>query len=422
VTKSSIKTLVGSIKQHVVRVVLAAGVGGIVGLLVTGIQGVTLTQILERVRELPLLAMAAAPALGLLLAALCLRFIAGGAPPQVADAYIGSLHDPDARLDLSPLPGRLFAAIMTIGMGGALGLGGVALYAGAGVGAFAETRIGRFIGDRDTKMLMIAGAAAGIAALFQTPITGVIFALEVPYTKGVGRQNPIPILVASLAGYFVNVGFRGQSYLFDVIGETNLNWRGLLLALAIGLIAGAVAHSFAILLRISRQIACRYPLWIRLLISGTALFGVVILAATFAKDGEILGTGLLAIEWALDPTHAAGAIAGMLILRISATALSLSGDGVGGVFTPLVSAGVLVGRFASGVVGRADETVFAVIGGAAFLGAGYRVPFAAVTFALETTGRPEFIIPAIIAVLAAHLTMGSQSVSEEQRNDLEATW
>jgi CIC family chloride channel protein len=152
------------------------------------------------------------------------------------------------------------------------------------------------------------------------------------------------------------------------------------------------------------------------------LFGIVLLASTIAKDGVILGTGTLAIEWAADPTHALGAVAGMLVLRIAANAVTLSGGGVGGVFIPLVAAGALTGRLAGGLIGRADDTLFAVVGAAAFLGAGYRVPLAAVTFVAETTGRPGFIIPAMIAAFAAELTMGSKSVSEEQRDDAEATW
>ena len=151
---------------RIVPMLLAAGVGVITGLVVTGIKQLTLTQMLARVQSLPLLAMAAAPAVGLVLAALCLRFIGRRTAPVIADAYIRNIHEPDSQLDLQPVPGRLMGAVATIGFGGALGLEAVALYAGAGIGAFAETRLGRFIKRPDTKMLMVAGAAAGVATLF----------------------------------------------------------------------------------------------------------------------------------------------------------------------------------------------------------------------------------------------------------------
>jgi CIC family chloride channel protein len=62
-----------------------------------------------------------------------------------------------------------------------------------------------------------------------------------------------------------------------------------------------------------------------------------------------------------------------------------------------------------------------VVGVAAFLGAGYRVPLAAVMFVAETTGRPGFIVPGVIAAVAAELVMGSASVTRYQRRGMPAT-
>ncbi len=407
---------------RIVPMLLAAGVGVITGLFVTAMQLLTLNEMLARVEGLPLIAMAAAPAVGLVLAALCLRFIGKRTAPVISDAYIRNIHEPDSRLDLQPVPARLLGSVATIGLGGALGLEAVALYAGAAIGQLAETRLGRFIKGPDAKMLMVAGAAAGVSTVFHTPLTGAIFALEVPFRGRLGRHNPVPVLVASLAGYLVNVRIEGPSRLFPVHGNVNISWSDLLLALALGIAAGAVAHLFAILIRLSKRIVKKYPLSLRLPVASILMFGIVLLSSTIAEDSTVLGTGTLAIKWAADPTHAAGAIAGMLLLRIAANVITLGGGGAGGVFIPLVAAGALTGRLAGGLTGRADDTLFAVVGAAAFLGAGYRVPLAAVTFVAETTGRPGFIIPAMIAAFAAELTMGSKSVSEEQRDDAEATW
>ena len=67
-----------------------------------------------------------------------------------------------------------------------------------------------------------------------------------------------------------------------------------------------------------------------------------------------------------------------------------------------------------GVVNRSDLDLFIVIGVAAFLGAGYRVPLAAVMFVAETTGRPSFVVPGLIAAVAAELVMGHSSVTTYQ--------
>jgi CIC family chloride channel protein len=78
----------------------------------------------------------------------------------------------------------------------------------------------------------------------------------------------------------------------------------------------------------------------------------------------------------------------------------------------------LLGRAAGGLVGRVDDTMFLIVGVAAFLGAGYRVPLAAVMFVAEASGRPGFVVPALLAAVAASLVMGRSSVTTYQRATL----
>jgi len=91
----------------------------------------------------------------------------------------------------------------------------------------------------------------------------------------------------------------------------------------------------------------------------------------------------------------------------------VAGGGVGGLFVPLVVAGALLGRMFGAVIGH-DDSLFLVVGIAAFLGAGYRVPLAAVMFVAETTGRPGFVVPGLIAAVAAEMLMGASSVTTHQ--------
>ena len=103
----------------------------------------------------------------------------------------------------------------------------------------------------------------------------------------------------------------------------------------------------------------------------------------------------------------------MLGLRCVATAATVSGGGAGGLFIPLVVAGALLGQAFETVAGGAAG-LFPLIGVAAFLGAGYRVPLAAVMFVAEATGRPGFIVPALLAAVAGELVMGRASVTAYQ--------
>jgi CIC family chloride channel protein len=141
----------------------------------------------------------------------------------------------------------------------------------------------------------------------------------------------------------------------------------------------------------------------------------VLFAVGRGLTGEslVLTPGYGVIAWALVPGRAVAVLLAVLALRCVATAASVAGGGVGGLFVPLVVAGALLGRAFGAALGSTDS-LFLVIGIAAFLGAGYRVPLAAVVFVAETTGRPGFVVPGLIAAVVAELVMHQTSVTAYQ--------
>jgi CBS domain-containing protein len=131
-----------------------------------------------------------------------------------------------------------------------------------------------------------------------------------------------------------------------------------------------------------------------------------------------LGAGYDVITWATDPHRGLWLVAGLFVLRALATAGTQWGGGAGGMFVPLVVQGALLGRLVQGALGEmganAGSNLFVLVGMAAFLGAGYRVPLAAVMFVAETTGRPGFIVPGLLACAVANLVMGRKAASPYQ--------
>src|SRR5207244_1349986 len=105
----------------------------------------------------------------------------------------------------------------------------------------------------------------------------------------------------------------------------------------------------------------------------------------------------------------------ILLLRCVATSATLAAGGVGGLFIPLVVAGALTGRIVGTGFHSVDLSLFTVIGIAAFLGAGYRVPLAAIMFVAEATGRPGFVVPGLLATVVAGLVMNRSSVTSYQQ-------
>jgi CIC family chloride channel protein len=182
------------------------------------------------------------------------------------------------------------------------------------------------------------------------------------------------------------------------------------------------ARLFSRLVRIGKAFTLR-PIAIRLVISGLTLSAVFFVTRTITAenwnpaDGESLslGPGYEVIGW-LGEEHALWLLIAVFVLRMVSTSATIAGGGVGGVFIPLVVGGALVGRAVGDLFNTLDPALYVLLGIAAFLGAGYRVPLAAVMFVAEATGQPGFIVPALFASVAADLVMGEQSITSFQRS------
>jgi CIC family chloride channel protein len=393
---------------------LAAIVGALTGLGVAGFEEVV-TRGLDGLGDLPLWAIALAPTLGLAVASLALSWIGRGESPATADEYLLAFHEPAHRLGARALVARMVAGVATLASGAPMGLEGPSIYLGASVGDILQQHLPRVFTPRARRLLIVAGAAAGVAAIFRAPATGAVFALEVPYQDDFARRMLAPALVASASGYLVFVAIHGTAPILSVTGSPPFSFKDLTAALLLGLVAGVGARGFALVLRAGKQVAARVTPWVRVPAAGAVLAGCFVVARLFAGENLTTGPGYDTIRWALDPTRSVWLVAAILVLRCVATSTTLAGGGVGGLFIPLVVAGALAGRAVGGAFNALDTSLFTVIGAAAFLGAGYRVPLAAVVFVAEATGRPGFVVPGLLAAVVAELVMGRASVTVYQR-------
>lgn len=394
--------------------VLALATGVTTGLAVAGFDRLVAEGIFRHVLDLPLWAQMILPGLGLLAAAVLLRTVAAGASPSTADEYIKAFHDHDGGFDQRPVPGRLLASAATLGSGAAMGFEGPAIYLGASIGAALQRRWGRVFSREDAKLLLVCGAAAGVAAIFKAPATGLVFALEVPYREDLARRMLLPAMFASAASYVVYVAINGVEPLFPIGGAPPFDLRDLGGAAILGLLAGLGARGFAWVLRRAKGFASSVPVSRRLPVVVVALVAVIGTTHALVDDTLATGSGYRTLAWAIEPGHALWVIVALFVLRAAATTLAVGGGGVGGLFVPLVVQGALLGAAVSALVHPPDPTFFPLLGVAAFLGAGYRVPLAAVVFVAETSGRPGFVVPGLIAAAASQLLMGDASVTPYQ--------
>lgn len=373
------------------------------------------TLLLEQVRAAPLPLMVVAPGVGLALTAAALRIGPTPRSRATADEYVLSIHHPGRRIPIRQVATRMVGAVATLGSGGSLGLEGPAVLLGAGTADNFSRRVAhRLVVDHQA--LLVAGAAAAVAAVFKAPATGAVFALEVPYRSDLARHQLMPALVGAASGYVALVTFAGTERLFKVGGNPPFDLRDLGGALVLGVVAGLLARLIARSVRWAKHWAASTGALLRLPLATVALTAAAWAAFQMTDRPLGIGPGYLILEWLQDPKLAVGAIIAMLLIRFVGVIATTAGGGIGGYFIPLVVLGGLLGRAAGGLLGLETSGLFPILGVAAVLGAGYQVPLAAVMFVAETSGSPGYVVPALLAAVAADLAMGHESVTDHQRD------
>ena len=393
---------------------VAAVTGVVVGFAVAFFEYLTVEVLLHTLEEADVWVVAVVPVVGLALTALLLRYAGPDLSPSNADEYLKAFHQPTYRLQLRAMVVRTIGAITTLGSGVPLGFEGPSMYLGATVGGSFQRRVRNLFRGSDRRLLIVCGAAAGVAAIFKAPATGAVFAIESPYHNDTAHRLLLPASIAGAAGYLAFVVVNGTEPLIPVQGTPPLSAVDIVGAVAVGVAGGVLARLFALAIRNAKDWHSRTTARVRLLIGGGTLAGTILLGFWLTDEPVMIGPGFGAVRWALSPELGLWVLLAVLALRCIATICSVSGGGVGGLFVPLVVTGALLGRFMGGAFGELDNTLFLVIGVAAVLSAGYRVPLAAIIFVAETTGRPGFVVPGLLAAVTAELMMGKSSVTNYQ--------
>jgi CIC family chloride channel protein len=348
---------------------------------------------------------------GAVVTSILVRFVAGGSS-STTDRYIEQFRRAPDGIDVARSPGRLAAAITTGASGAPMGLEGPAVYAGGAV-ATAMRRWLRPFATVEMHALLVAGAAAGVATVFKAPLTGVLFALEVPARNTFERSAVIPALIGSTVGYLTLISVKGTEPVFPV-ASVEITVGYVFGAVVVGLLCGLGARTFAWVVHRAERMATRGPAVVRGLLGGAALVAVFVVGRILTGENVAITAGFNATEWALDPENSVALLLAVLAVRVVATTVAVGGGMVGGLFVPLIAMGGMVGA-AVADLGNVEETsLYVLIGGAAFLAAGYGTPLAALAFVAESTGLPGFLLPGVVAVTAAQIVMSNRTVSAAQ--------
>ncbi len=408
-------------EQNVSRLLAASVVVGlIVGAFVSVLEWIVLQLLLDNLREQPLYIAAVAPMVGLAIGTLILRTFGGGISASTSDEYIRAYHQQTPYLRGRDLMPRLMSGMATIGLGGAVGLEGPAIYAGSMTGLRMSGWLRKWLGNDYAKVLLTAGAAAGVSSLFQAPATGVVFALEAPYRDDLAHRALLPSLLASAAGYlaFVTIPLVEPEAVLPFAFDSGVGSAQLIGAVVLGVGAGFGGRAYAWCVRRAKAIASTYSKVNTVIIGGAVLAGLAVLSDSTVGDPVTLGPGLHVVDWLLEDNHAFTAVLFVFVVKALSTFVTVGAGGTGGFFIPLAIQGVLFGSLVGTAldtldIGSTNQNLWPVIGLAAFLGAGYRTPLAAVMFVAESTGGGA-VVPALVAAAVSQLVAGPSSVSTGQ--------
>ncbi len=358
--------------------------------------------------------------LGFLVTGLIMQYFTPDPNEHSTEEVVRSYHEHRGDIDMRPLIPKLLAAVTTVGFGGSAALEGPSIYGGGAIGSWLWTKMKRFkLEPRDRRIMLISGAAAGMAAVFRAPLTGLVFALELPYKDDLAHEALLPSLISSVVSYVTLAVFLGAQPIFAFDSSITFNRWDLVWCAVLGAGIGLAGMVFAITFRHAREFAVKWavPHWVKLTVGGflTGLCGLAFVA--IFKDSLVpLGPNYEAVGLILGAQHASFELIAFGILKLIATIFSLASGGVSAMFVPLFLTGGAFGTaFAQIAVHGSSVELYAAVGMAAFIAAGYKTPLAAVTFVAEATGGHAFIIPALIGSAIAYGVSGDASVSGDQR-------
>lgn len=298
--------------------------------------------------------------------------------------------------------GRTLASVLTIGLGGSAGMEGPSLLLGGGI-ASSLHRLLRPRGEEE-RVYVLAGAAAGLSAIFRAPLTGILFALEIPFQRDLAKEAFVPATFSSIAAYLVSASFLGVERVFPAIGGgVTLSLELLAHSAALGVLAGFTAKLFVwVYEQLSRFRRGAFPATL----VGGALLGLIGVVAP-----QALGLGYDSIHAVLSGEAGSWTATFLLLLlslKILATSITLSMGGSGGLFVPSLFVGAMLGAAYSRIALGADNAILAMCGMAGVVAAGNKTLLASVALVAETAGTPSLMTSLITATVAYYVS-GSSS-------------
>jgi len=342
-------------------------------------------------------------AVGLIVAVLT-RYVFPGVRGSGVNQTKAALYIHNGYISVRTVVGKFLLSALAIGSGQSLGPEDPSLQIGAGVASLIGRRIG--LSRARLRLLAPVGAAAGLAAAFNAPISAILFVIEEvigKWTAGVLGS----IVLAAVASVAVARWFWGAQPMFQIPSIALRDPRELLAYSVLGVIGGFAALLFAKSLEYLRPRLRAQPQWLQLLQPSIA--GLLVGCIGYFGLPQVMGAGYGAIDQAMHAQFALKMLLLLAVFKIAATTVSFSSGTPGGMFAPTLFIGAMLGA----AVGSFEKIFFphltgsigsyALVGMGVLFAAFLRVPLTSVFMVLEVSGNYSIIFPVILANTIAYL-------------------
>jgi H+/Cl- antiporter ClcA len=335
------------------------------------------------------------PVTGALIVGLMARYgsekIRGHGIPEAIEAILLGR----SRLDVKVALLKPLSSAISIGTGGPFGAEGPIIMTGGSIGSLIAQLLP--VSDNERKTLLVAGAAAGMTAVFGTPIAAIMLAIELLLFEWAPRSF-IPVAVAAVVAAVERSVLHMPSPLFPFAGSVETSLPGLACWVLIGILAGLLSGVLTRLVYACEDGFQRLPIhWMWWPMLG----GLVVGIGGLIEPGA-LGVGYDTIAEMLrgDTLPAAAVI--LLIVKAVIWSVALGSGTSGGVLAPLLIMGGAMGTLLSVIFPSGGPGFWALLAMAATMGGTMRSPLTATFFAVELTGNSHVLLPLMAACGAAH--------------------
>ncbi len=344
------------------------------------------------------------PALaGLVVAALVVWFFPAARGSGVNQTK-AALYIYDGYISFRTVIGKFLTSALAIGSGHSLGPEDPSLQIGAGVASIVARNLR--LSRRRLRMFAPIGAAAGLAAAFNAPISAILFVIE----EVIGSWSAAvlgSLVLAAISSVVVARWFWGPEPMFRIPSITVRDPRELLAYAVLGVFGGLLAPLFSRILGLLRPRLRALPRWTHFV--QPVIAGLMVGTIGYFGFPQVMGTGYDIIDQALHGQFVWQMLLALVFLKLLATTLSFSSGTPGGMFAPTLFIGAMLG----GAVGAFEKHFFpgltGTVGAYSLVGMGVlfagflRVPLTSVFMVLEVSGNYSIILPLILANTIAFL-------------------